>query len=496
MDMDIFFENLPKMTNNHIHIYALIPYRKLIKIIKKIDPELYDKIYVLNTNKCESHYLYKYTLTLLNELCEGISYDDVTCQEDWVKLPVLYDEFKNQLVINQHTPNPFAEFEKIQTLFRIFIRHYKVYYYLWYFSLYINYHNNIFYLNVRGKPGSISVDTKCSQRLYLQSKHILSVDSFNEKIKLLSADDKDINSSDYKYMYKQYMRMKFESDLTMKAVYDFNTNKSYPSYVSKTHLFDDDIKVLFKDRYDSKDQPQMMVQYIITLLKPPKNVELDLKSFMLQAKIMLYTAVIINDEYQFPFFNGIDFVGNEQTSHSLDKFIPVLKKLLYFRKFGISIIPHIGETNIVTEEISPAEQFILDTPITRIGHGISFITNKKILDTINILYIESCPISNYLLGYYNPQQHPHQSVINSPKIKLMICSDDNAIFNYNSVKRDYIFIYKYWNVTLPEIKRLILNGLDVIPKKYKQYYLDVFKHLWSRAKIDELPVRPQFNKNN
>ena len=35
------------MTNNHIHIFALVPYQKLIGIVKKNDPELYDKIYVL-----------------------------------------------------------------------------------------------------------------------------------------------------------------------------------------------------------------------------------------------------------------------------------------------------------------------------------------------------------------------------------------------------------------------------------------------------------------
>ena len=492
--MDIFFKNLPKMTNNHIHIYALVPYRKLINLIKKIDPKLYDKIYVLNTNKYKSHNLYKYTLTLLNELCEGISYGDVTSPNDWVKLPELYDEFKNQLVINHHTQNPYSQFELIQAMFRTFIRNYKVYYYLWYTSLYINYHNNVFYLNVRGKPGSISIDTKCSQRLYLQSKHVLSPDLFNSKIKLLSATDHDINVSDYKYMYKQYMRTKFETDLIMKAVHDFNVEHAYPSFVSKTHLFDDEVAVSFNPIFNPQIQPQMMVQYIITLPKPPKEIELNLKLFLLQAKIMIYIAIIINDDYQFTFFNGIDFVGNEQLSHPLDDFVPILKKLLYFRKYQINIIPHIGETNIISDSIGPAEQFILDVPITRIGHGISFVDNSHILNRIDRLYIESCPISNYLLGYYNPKFHPHQLAINNPKIKLMICSDDNAIFNYNSVKRDYIFVYKYWNLTLKQIKQLILNGIDVIPKKFKQYYLDVFTYLWDRGKYDELPDRPTFIK--
>lgn len=495
--MDSFFKNLPKMTNNHIHISAMVQYRKLIKLIKKIDPKLYDEIYVLNTDKYEVLGQYKYTVKIISEGCsEGMVYQDVTSASDWTKISELYTEFKNSLVIGQHIQDPFDQFEKIQAQFRIFIRNDKVYYYLWYASLYINYRNNVFYLNVRGKTGSISVGTKCGQRLFTESKYVLSVDEFNAKIKSFSENDKDIRPSDYKHIYKQYTRIKYESDLIMLAMYDFNRTQSYPEYVSGSHLLRNP-NMNFNTVYDNKI-PQMMVQYIMTFPKIDKKEELDLKLFTQVAKIYLYVAIIINIEYDFQFFNGIDLVGNEQTSHSLNDYIPALKKLSYFRKYGINIIPHIGETNTIEEEISPIERYVLDLPIVRVGHGISFVTNTKLLNAINesdnAFYIESCPISNYLLGYYNPKKHPLKNFVNHPKIKLMICSDDNAIFNYDSVKRDYIIIYKYWGVTMKEIKKLIINGINVIPKKYRQYYFDLFKYLWQKSKLDSLPDRPIFDE--
>lgn len=497
--MDDFFRRLPKITNNHIHIFALIPYRKLLKIIMKIDPELYDKIYVLGTDvhslDTDSEILYKYSPMLINDKLDGMPYKEITKREDWIKLPLLYPSFKNDLIITKHTENPFKKFEKIQTMFRVFIRNYKVYYYLWYSSLYVNYNNNVFYLNVRGKPGTISKDVKFSQRFFLNSKHIMPQFEFYDKISLLSKNDKNIRQSDYKYMFRQYARIKYESDLILKAVNDFNINQKYPYFVDDTHLLDDDIKINFKEKYNQQN-PQMMVQYIITFPKKPKDVEVDFRLYMISIKMILFIAVIINEEYKFNFFNGVDLVGNEQDSHELSEYAPIVDSLLYFRHYGINFIPHIGETNIIKEDMSTMENYVFNKNITRIGHGMSFVTTKEVLNFINqsdkIISIESCPISNYLLGYYHPEEHPHQLALQNPKIKLVICSDDNGLFNYSSVTRDYIFIYKYWKINLKEIKKLITNGIDLIIYKYRQYYYDVFNHLWTNEKIDNQPDRPIF----
>lgn len=497
--MDDFFKKLPKMTNNHIHIFAMLPYRKLLKMIKKIDPELYDRVYALTVDVITDgdEKLYKNSLELINDRVDGIPMKGITKREDWVKVSTLDPSFKNSLVVTKHTENPFAEFEKIQTRFRIFVRHYKVYYYLWYTSLYVNYNNNVFYLNVRGKPGTIHKDVKFDNIFFLESKQVMSDQSFSAKLTEIAKDDKDIKPNDHKYMYKQYTRIKYESDLILKAVNDFNKNRTYPHFVNDNHLYNDKVDISFDENYQ-KDKPQMMVQYIITFPKKPKSVELDLRMYMLYVKKILYIAAVINEEYGFPFFNGIDLVGNEQESHDLSEFIPIMGKLLYFRRFGINFIPHIGETNIVKNEITPMERLIFDKNITRIGHGISFVTTEAITTELKKLNrtitIESCPISNYLLGYYHPRSHPHQAAINNPNIKLMICSDDNGLFNYSSVSRDYLFAHKYWNLTMKDLKKLILNGLSVIPQKYKKYYYDVFNYLWQKYEMDKYPNKLTFDK--
>jgi adenosine deaminase len=587
--MNAFFKKLPKITNVHIHLFALYPYDRLLKIIKDIDPELYDKIYILknnisetivdvNTNinpilkknkrylkmynllknsylsneninmddliniysissatnqqggkdsddtkkqsdhkfdeeietikniisKSEEKNLFKYTLAIFNEKVEGYPCENnITNLNDWIKLSEYQGNLKDKLIVTENMKNQFSEFEKIQAISRMFVRHYKVYYYMWYSSLHANYQNNVFYLNVRSKPGSINKDVKCGQRLYIVSKNIMNHETFEKKIYELSKEDRDIKPSDYKYMYSQYTRIKYESDLIMKAVYDFNSTQQNPHFVSDAYLTEDEIKIDFKEKYinflpaKKQTNPQMMVQYIITFPKKSKNVDLELQAYMLSLKITLYVAVVINNEYNFNFFNGFDLVGNEQESHELSKYIPVINKLLYFRRFGINFYPHIGETNVINNEITPIQQYIFDKNINRVGHGISF-TSPGVLEYMNvynkIIYIESCPISNYLLGYYDPKDHPHRLVVNNPRIKLIICSDDNGIFNYTTVTYDYIFIYLYWNLTLKEIKKLIVNGINVIPQKYKQYYFGVFNTLWNDGKYDEYPDRP-FNNS-
>lgn len=496
--MNDFFRELPKITNNHIHIFALIPYRKLLKTIMKIDPDLYNKIYVYkgccqleNSNQTSENdsQIFKNSLIFINDNENGIVFNDTTKREDWIKISDLDPSFKNNLVITKHTKNPFFEFEKIQTMFRTFIRNYKVYYYLWYTSLYVNHLNNVFYLNVRGKPGTIHMDVMFGQRLYIDSKKVMSQEIFTIKLTELINGDRDIKPTDFKYMYRQYLRIKCESDLIMKAVNDFNQEQERPFFVDDHHLIDDDVIVQFDENYNKIKSPQMMVQYIITFPKKPKSTIIDIRAYTITIKIILYIAVIINNEYGFNFFNGVDLVGNEQESHDLSEYSQMINRILYFSKFGINFIPHVGETNIVADEIPASEKYILDKNINRIGHGISFSSNPKIVDYIaksdKIISIEVCPISNYLLGYYLPQNHPHRKSINNQKIKLMICSDDNGLFNYSTVTRDYIFIYKYWGVSIKEIKRFIINGIGVIPQKYKKYYFEVFNYLWEKKGLDK-----------
>jgi len=497
--MEDFFRRLPKMTNNHIHLFALFPFKRLLKIIKKIDPELYHKIYVLKHDLTSGDQLiHKYTMITFNHNVEGVPFADVTTLEDWQPLseidtdPALWAS----LIIKQHIDRPFNQFERIQALVRILVRHYKIYYYLWYISLYTNYHNRIYYLNVRGRPGTINKDVRHGHRFFIDSPNAMAEADFQTKMTDLIRSDLDVKSQDIKFMYRQYIKIKYESDLILMAVNDFNSSHNYPSFVTSNHLLEpkSKTKIQFDENFypdDPSIKPQMMVQYIITFPKYPKGTQLDFRKLIHEIKEILYIAVVINTEYGFQFFNGIDFVGNEQETTDLSDWVPYLGKLLYFRKYGIHFIPHIGETNKIKTEINPIERFILDKQLTRIGHGMSFVTTDAIRLALETrtgnstisgpgnFYIESCPISNYLLGYYHPKDHPHRLALLDSHIKLMICSDDNGLFNYSTVTRDYMIIYKFWNITMDQIKQLILNGMAMIPQPYKKYYHDVFNKQWT-----------------
>lgn len=478
-----FFRNLPKITNNHVHIFAMYPYKKLMNIIQQNDPDLFNKIFIYVGDSIN---VPVGTMITINESKSGLEFRDETDRKQWIRLSDIYSTVQNIWTINKSTKDPFEIFEKIQTMFRIIVRHYKIYYYLWYSTLYANYINNVFYLNVKGKPGNINTDVKCGHRLCICAKHLMDYDLFIEKIRLISSTDRDIEESDYKYLYQQYSRMKCETDIIMKAVNIFNKKYSKPEFITDDEIFRP-FSINFKEDFipNPDNKPQMMVQYVITLSKTPIDNIIDIKKFTKNAKILLYAAVIINQEYNYPIFNGIDLVGNEQKSKNILDFIPFINKILYFRKFDINFIPHIGESTITRTEIEEIDHYLFDKNILRIGHGIALVSSPQILDYLiesdKILTIESCPISNYLLGYFNPRKNPHKDVINHPNVRVMICSDDNGVFNYSTVSRDYYFIYKYWSLTKSDFKKLITNGIYVIPKKYRKYYYDLFKYLWSKT---------------
>jgi hypothetical protein len=471
------FKNIPKMTNNHIHIYALYPYDKLLTTIKKIDPELYKKIYIYTK---ESDDLHKNSLMLINEKNEGITYNEKTNINDWIPL----NNFpKKDFILTKNTENPWDKLERIQSQVRIFIRHFKIYYYLIYLSLHKNYEHKIYYLNLRGKPGSINKDVKFGTRLFL-TKRCMDVDLFNTKMKKIIQHDTDLKENDLKYMYRIYGKIKCESDIILLAVNNFNETNEKPDYITENEILNtSDIKYIFSPK---RKNTQMMLQYIITFPKPEKKVLLT-KEYINNIKIHLYCAVLINEEYGFDFFNGIDLVGNEKYSECLDNLLPLLEKLLHFKKFGINFIPHFGETNIICGELKPDQEYILNKNLKRIGHGLAFINSQYLINYINKekkhLYLEICPISNYLLQYYKISKHPAKNLIYNDYIHIMIGSDDNGLFGYNTVTHDYILIYKYWKLKKDDIKKIILNGLDVIPQNYLQYYIDIFNKEWSAVNL-------------
>ena len=483
------FRQMPKMTNNHLHIFAMFPYRRLLKVIQNIDPELYSKIYYYDnevTSSSGEPSIVKYLLTLTNEESEGVPYNDVSKKEDWKPLADAGQQFWDLLVVRNHLKNPFKYLEQIQLMFRIFVRHYKIYYYMWYCTLLVNFYNKVYYLNVRGKPGTINKDVKHGHRLFMESKNVLPSDAFNKILSDISQGDTDISPSDYKFLYKQYTKIKYECDLIMKAVSDFNKNHTVVKYIDGDELINGKNEISLppteQDRISDDAYPIMMVQYIITYHKQPKTLQLDIRKYIMEIKKLLYVAVIINKDYGYQFFNGIDLVGNEQETHTLIEYMPYLGKLLYFRKYGINFIPHYGESDVSKTEMNPIEKFFIEKNISRFGHGMELIETTDYVSTVinqkKRILIESCPISNELMGYYKVVDNPHKDLIDNPNFKLMICTDDNGLFGYSSVTRDYMIIANAWNLVDNQFMQITSNGLEVIDKTYRSYYIQLHKKMW------------------
>jgi adenosine deaminase len=222
------------------------------------------------------------------------------------------------------------------------------------------------------------------------------------------------------------------------------------------------------------------VQYTMTFPKPEKEQTYDISVLFKEVEMYAIISIIINNEYGFPFFNGIDFVGNEATTTD-DILFLTLKHLTYLEKHGIKFIPHIGETNkaIKINKINK----LLNNGIERIGHGLSLSIDESNMNLKKNFYVEFCPISNKIFGYFRVRDNPHrrQIGIDKNKIKLMICSDDNGIFGYSTVSKDYCAIVKAWKLSWDQVKELIINGIQGgIPKNYVDYYMHIFKEEWSK----------------
>jgi len=75
----------------------------------------------------------------------------------------------------------------------------------------------------------------------------------------------------------------------------------------------------------------------------------------------------------------------------------------------------------------------------RIGHGLNLSKHSYLLDLVREkdICIESCPISNQGLGYYNDlRAHPIRTFINLG-IPVSISNDDPSFFGLEGVSFDY-----------------------------------------------------------
>ena len=98
----------------------------------------------------------------------------------------------------------------------------------------------------------------------------------------------------------------------------------------------------------------------------------------------------------------------------------------------------------------------------RIGHGIEF---AKLPDLAQLyaeegIPLEICPISNQILGYVTDlRDHPAVTLMRSG-VRISLNPDDPAIFGYTGVTHDWTAAVLAWDLSLSEVKRLIVNSIE------------------------------------
>ena len=177
---------------------------------------------------------------------------------------------------------------------------------------------------------------------------------------------------------------------------------------------------------------------------------------------------IYNLNIDFQFIKGIDFIGDENNNN----FINIIDELkLLEKKYNINYYIHAGEfTNSINSYNNLKSIHQLN--IKRIGHGsLYFINeyNKFYLPFDNKIFIELCPISNYIY---------HNTIYNTNLIKkylnyILIGSDDDNRLKSN-LTIDYMMLYYYYRLTKEEIIKLLLNYDNNNNNiNYKKYFKNI-----------------------
>ena len=114
----------------------------------------------------------------------------------------------------------------------------------------------------------------------------------------------------------------------------------------------------------------------------------------------------------------------------------------------------------------------------RLGHGFQLALFPNLIEEVKKrdVCIESCPLSNMVLGYtLDLRSHPVRFLLDHG-VQVSISPDDPAFFNYHGVTLDYAYATLAWELTLRDLKKLSLNGItysSIAPAKREMFRLSL-----------------------
>jgi adenosine deaminase len=122
--------------------------------------------------------------------------------------------------------------------------------------------------------------------------------------------------------------------------------------------------------------------------------------------------------------------------------------------------------------------------VERIGHGISSIKDKKLINYLveNQMPLEICPTSNIFTGRFvkKYENHPIKKLFNEG-VMVTLNTDDPIFFNIELID-EYWNLYSKLYFSLEDIKKIIINGFNAsfITDKEKKDYINKVETLWNK----------------
>ena len=98
----------------------------------------------------------------------------------------------------------------------------------------------------------------------------------------------------------------------------------------------------------------------------------------------------------------------------------------------------------------------------RVGHSLGYIKHPHLLSLLreNNVAIETCPVSNQLLGYVpDLRNHPAVHYLRAG-VPVVLGTDDPGTFGYDHFTIDWYMVFMAWGLDLTDLKRLATNALE------------------------------------
>lgn len=194
------------------------------------------------------------------------------------------------------------------------------------------------------------------------------------------------------------------------------------------------------------------------------------------------------------FVVGFDLVGEEDTGHSTEFFLPDWVKLNAYLRQQEATLPfyfHDGESDWPKDD-NLYDAYLLGSK--RIGHGFNLFRFPDLAERLiaDGVAVEVCPISNQELRYVADLRiHPAAGYLNHG-IPCVLGNDDPGILGNDGLSYDFWEAVMAWNLDLRAIKQLAFNSLaySAMTDEEKSATIERWERSWDRW-ISRVDVRKE-----